>query len=318
VAGTFTSEQRRENSRFVEILGRTGNARLAAREIGRKPSTMHHRRRVCAAFAQNWAAAVAAAHARFHLAGGRRGPESGTEKAGASAPAAQPGSGSRTAGGEAVVVRSQNGRLQMRFAHPGKLTRTTEQVFLASLAATANVRLSAAAAGASPAAFYRRRQRNRAFEEEFRIALRTGYDRLEIAAIERTLATIGGEWIGEWHEAALGNALPPMSWDQAFQALCLHRNTVRLGLEAPRKPYGGEEDFVKSHFALERTIEAFERRAAYEDAGNWRLATEPAPTPLPPLDLVTGWSRASGRAPHHEGRALFGGWRIADMKRKIG
>ena len=71
----FTLAQRIENARFIEILGETGNARLAAREIGRKPSTMHHRRGADAAFAQCWEAAAAAAHARFHLGGGRRGPD---------------------------------------------------------------------------------------------------------------------------------------------------------------------------------------------------------------------------------------------------
>jgi hypothetical protein len=36
-----------------------------------------------------------------------------------------------------------------------------------------------------------------------------------------------------------------------------------------------------------------------------------------PLHLLTGWSKASGKA-HHPGVAFFGGWRIGDMRRKIG
>ena len=40
---------------------------------------------------------------------------------------------------------------------------------------------------------------------------------------------------------------------------------------------------------------------------------------LPDLAQVSGWSRAdAGKAPHDETRALFGGWRIAEMEDKLG
>ena len=176
----FTLRQARENARFLEILGQTGNARLAAREIRRAHSTMFERRVKNAGFAQRWEA-VAAAHARFHLAGGKRGPD------GEAAPTkrnrkvdpglrrddrlAAPGDGDRplrTEGGEPVVVRTRTGRLQLRPAHPGKLTKTCEQAFLLALSATANVRLSAAAAGASARAFYRPRESEPAFAPRMR------------------------------------------------------------------------------------------------------------------------------------------------------
>jgi hypothetical protein len=64
--------------------------------------------------------------------------------------------------------------------------------------------------------------------------------------------------------------------------------------------------------------EAVARAARFEETGSWRREDEAEPPPLPPLELVTGWSKASGRAPHHEGVAMFGGWRIADMERKLG
>ena len=38
---------------------------------------------------------------------------------------------------------------------------------------------------------------------------------------------------------------------------------------------------------------------------------------LPDLAQVTGWSNADpAKAPHHAGRALFGGWRMAEMEKK--
>jgi hypothetical protein len=39
---------------------------------------------------------------------------------------------------------------------------------------------------------------------------------------------------------------------------------------------------------------------------------------LPDLAQVTGWSRADpGKTPHEPTRALFGGWRMEEMERKL-
>ncbi len=65
---------------------------------------------------------------------------------------------------------------------------------------------------------------------------------------------------------------------------------------------------------------ALERADRWARTGDWRLPGEPErPPELPPLDLVTGWSRADPtKPPHHEGVPMFGGWRIGDMRRRMG
>ena len=354
----FTRSQALENARFLEVLGQTGNARLAAREVRRAHSTMFERRSGHAGFAQGWDAAVAAAHARFHLAGGRRGPE-GLAPAGADAGgkggapldfarderdlrpfgpaqdrqaqgerkekgpldfARDERSRLRTRGGEVVVVRTKRGKLQLRLAHRGKLTRVAEQAFLSALSATANVRLSAAAAGASARAFYRRRETDPGFRREFRLALQTGYERLEAAALRAALPASHAH--DAWRHTALP-PIPPMSPDQALQLLFLHEKSVKQSWDKPhRRRRRGETDkqySMRLFFmwrAEQRQVaeeQAVARAERFEATGGWRMAGEEAPPPLPPLELVTGWSRASGRAPHHEGVALFGGWRLGDM-----
>jgi hypothetical protein len=228
--------------------------------------------------------------------------------------------GLRTGGGEAVVVRTRGGRLQLRLAAPGKLTRAAEQAFLSALSASANIRLSAAAAGASARAFYRRRERDPAFAREMRLALAMGYDRLECAALAAALPE-------DPESTAWRRGEPPpvarMSADQAIQLLALHEKSVRQGWEKPhrRKRRGESWDIHAQRMSamgraeMDRAAEAdaLARAARREATGGWRLAHEPPPAPLPPLELVTGWSRAKGGAPHHCGIALFGGWRIADM-----
>jgi hypothetical protein len=224
-----------------------------------------------------------------------------------------------------VVVRSQNGKLQLRLAHPDKLTKTAEQTFLLALSASANVRLSAAAAGACEAAFYRRRRQDKAFAREWRLALVQGWERLQWAAMAAAAPGSGDydRWTRE--EAP---ALPPMGAGEAMQLLYLHQKSVKLGTgEAYRRRRRGEpwETYTarvramweegKARGAEDAALaEAAGARAArYAASGSWRLSSEAEPLPLPPLELVTGWSRASGRAPHHPGVALFGGWRIGDM-----
>src|SRR5207248_296809 len=94
----------------------------------------------------------------------------------ASRPSPAEGGGYRTRGGEPHLVRLKDGRLQMRRALPGKITREGEQAYLAALSATCNKRLASAAVGAADNAFNRRRSKDPAFAREVRMALRQGYE----------------------------------------------------------------------------------------------------------------------------------------------
>jgi hypothetical protein len=251
----FTPLQAHQNEMFLDSLARSGNVRLSARAAGVGYGTIQHRRSAHADFAQRWEATVAAVDARLHLAGGRRGPEAdviasgakrsrkargGDAEAGLPRRCAPRNDAYRTQGGEPVVVRTRNGKLQVRLAHPGKLTLEAEQAFLHALSATANVRLSAAAAGASPAAFYRRRKLDPVFAREFRLALKMGWERLEAAAVAAGLA--GSHSRDRWRQCAPA-PIPPLSFDQAFQLLCLHDRSVNQGWEKPhRRRRRGESD----------------------------------------------------------------------------
>ena len=146
----FTPRQQRENARFLAALRRTGNVRLACRELRVNRSTYTKRRTKCAAFATQWDMTLAAAHAAFHLAGGMRMPDGqGTvtrdcphSSLRTKEPVLSEAEGLRTKGGEPTIVRTRNGRLQLRLAPPGRMTRAAEQLFFSALSASANVRLA--------------------------------------------------------------------------------------------------------------------------------------------------------------------------------
>ena len=224
----LTREQRLQNRAFLKALRRTGNIRLAAREVGLKYGTVQHRRRTHPAFEQQVAAALAFAQARLNAKakGGRHGSESrdvdrdrsatrrpadavSRRNDARSAPLTLRSAAShRTSGGEPHLVRLPDGTIQIKRAVPGRLTREAEQAFLLALSATCNVTLAAAAVGASPRAFYCRKKQCPAFAREMRMALQRGYDALELALMESTLPSTYEH--DEWRHNE-PPAIPPMS-----------------------------------------------------------------------------------------------------------
>src|SRR5206468_3536565 len=72
----LTRTQALQNRAFLKLLRKTGNVRLACRELGLKYGTMQDRRRKHPAFAVKWDAALVFAAARFEAVG-VRGPAAG-------------------------------------------------------------------------------------------------------------------------------------------------------------------------------------------------------------------------------------------------
>lgn len=282
----LTRAQRQENKAFLAELRRTGNAREAARRLGAHRAKFTRRRAKHPAFAAEWDAALAFADAQV----GKAAPH---------------------------LVRRANGRLQLRAAPAGGLDPAARTRFLAALAASANVRLAAKAAGFSHAAFYHHKRRDPDFAREWRAALATGYGRLEAALLE---GWSDDDALVDWRRNELP-AIPPMSPAQALQLMYLHMKEARLRQKPPEhlRRRAGE-----SHLQLcqrldrveeDRRQQQREREEEIERLGRALPDTppgphEPAPPVLPDLAQVTGWSKASGKPAHDPDRALFGGWRL--------
>jgi len=321
MARVLTRAQALENRAFLKALRRTGNVRLACRELGLKYGTMQHRRKHHPAFALRWDAALAFASARFTKMR-RKGPS--TSSAGPP-PREISGRMFRTGGGEPHLVRLKSGKLQMRRAQPGKLTREAEQAFLAALSVTCNMSLAAAAVGADFNAFNRRRKKDPAFAREVRLAIQRGYEALELALLESGGA--GSHEHDDWRHND-PPAMPPMSVNQALQLMYLHQKAALLADEpTPMRRRRGESNAARNE-RLARMAEERDRRAREEfevaEAERWARG-EPAwgsagedvrqRLGLPDLAQVTGWSRADpAKAAHDPDTALFGGWRIEDME----
>lgn len=294
----LTRAQTLENAAFLAELRRTGNAREAARRVGAHRAKFTKRRARHPGFAVQWEAALAFAQEALAR------------------------SLARDRQAEPTLLRRPDGCLQLRRARPGGIDRAGRTRFLAALSACANVRLAAKAAGFSHAAFYHHKRRDPAFAREWRLALETGYIRLEAALL--------GGWMpdGRADDAWQHNdppPIPPMSAAQALQLLFLHQKEARLWTtpEPLRKRRGETNEARVMRLTLVHEARTQRQREIYEIAERARrerrnaaapCSHEPAPPVLPDLSQVTGWSKASGKPAFDEDRALFGGLRIGDER----
>ena len=292
----LTRAQQLENAAFLAVLRRTGNVRAAVREIGRHRATFTKRRAKHAAFALEWDAALAVAHAALNAS-----------------------TGAEPSGDAPRIIRARSGKLQMRTLKPGRLDRTAEQAFLAALSATANIRLSAAAAGFSHSAFYARRRDHPGFAREMRLALAVGYERLETALMESCLPEAHAD--DAWRHNA-SPPIPPMTPDQAMNLLALHQKEVRFWDDRPdRKRKRGEiDDLYRARLAAKWYEERHRERedemidAAIATEGSRPSRHEPPAPALPALDQVKGWSSAEeeARAQAHRAVAKRRGWKLGE------
>jgi hypothetical protein len=311
----FNRRQTLENDRFLAALRRTGNARLAARELGVHRATYTKRRARDAAFAAEWDAALALAHARLNQSSSSLLGEGDHAQHGGGAPRAKAGDA------EPHVVRLANGRLQLRAPGGRRIDRAAQQAFLAALSATANVRLAARAAGFAHSSFYRLRDHNPAFAREMRLALETGYERIEAALLESFAPESARDDAWRTNDPL---PIPPMTAAQAIQLLYLHQKEARLWGERPdrRRKRGEPSDAYSARLSRKWRAEKAWDREGYEAAralgegGEAPPELEPPAPFLPDLSQVTGWSKAKpgARQPGEGGPAMFGGWRLEDWE----
>jgi hypothetical protein len=206
----FTPRQHAQNAAFLDALRRTGNARLAARELDVNRSTYTKRRAGSRPFAAQWRAALAASQALL-----------------AGQPAAPPPDprAMRTTGGEPHLVHRKDGSLQLRRARPGWMTPAAETRFLQALEGSANLRMSSAAIGFAHTTLYRRRNRSPAFADAARAALAAACLHLR-AALMQAFDRLAGPQYGDtqegWEERTKDCPLPPMTVDEVMQLLRFH------------------------------------------------------------------------------------------------
>lgn len=176
---------------FLDALGRTGNVRVSAEAAGIDVTGAYNRRQRCAAFREDWLRILAEREAR--AAGDLRDAASvgsgDSEDGRVSSPLAlPPGDAGRVppspAGGEGMVARTSATGAKMVRVATARWGRNAEESFLGELAASANVRQAARAAGFSAETIYRRRLKSRPFAQAWDAAIEVGKARLKAMLVE--------------------------------------------------------------------------------------------------------------------------------------
>jgi hypothetical protein len=141
---------------------------------------------------------------------------------------------------------------------PGRWSAKSERAFLDVLAASANVKAAARAAGVSTQAAYQRRRQWPAFAAEWAEAKAEGWQRIEMLLIQAATATLDPEPSPE--EARQDDhAAPVMSVELAMKLWLAHRASQQGG--KPQR-YGWrrqEADIEDVRAEILRKVEAIER-----------------------------------------------------------
>lgn len=131
------TQARRE--KFLEVLGQTGNRRMAAEAVGFEPRLMDQRRGYDAMLDRQWIEALDQADRR--LAGIERPYDEAAD------------------GAPMVIKRGRGGRLMMQRAGEKRWSRAVEDRFFATLAMCGNIAASARAVGFSKSCIDQRRRK---------------------------------------------------------------------------------------------------------------------------------------------------------------
>jgi len=204
------SPQRR--AAFLEALAETGNQTIAAERAKVSRSWVCLHRSTDPAFDAEVRSAVAAARVALRGADGRAPP-----------------SGWGHLDGEELVVKGTGGsgggkRIQIARARLKQWTPRIEDRFLATLAATCNVKAACAQVGMSKGSAYAHRKRWPAFAERWDEAIEDGYARVDGGLTASAIESLESRERGE---PPIERIVAPMSVDDAIRLVRLHERRAR-------------------------------------------------------------------------------------------
>jgi hypothetical protein len=216
---------------FLQAVRETGNQTLAAERAKVSRSWVQLHRTNDPEFDAAVRAAVAEAKAHFERLSATG---EGTRK---------PPSGWGYLDGEELVVKGTGGsgggkRIQIARARLHQWTPRVEDRFLATLAATCNVKAGCAEVGMTAGSAYAHRKRWPAFAARWDAAILAGYERLDGGLTASAIALLDPE-LPELFGPAIEPVVAPMSVDDAIRLVRLHERRAREAWQRHRRSARG-------------------------------------------------------------------------------
>ncbi|MEP7350808.1 MAG: hypothetical protein ABI668_12785 [Sphingorhabdus sp.] len=131
-------------------------------------------------------------------------------------------------GSKPIRTGGKNRSIQSIEANDRYWTDEVEDRFFAELAATCNVKASAAAVNFTTATVYAHRKQRPEFAARWQDALDHGYVRLEMKLLEAANDSLEGK---PWDKE---RPIPPLTVEQVLKAIKMHQASVKLGFPARR------------------------------------------------------------------------------------
>lgn len=227
---------------YLRALERTGEVRSAAEDAGVDHSTAYARRRTHSDFAARWEAALEA-----HAAAKARDEGEEVQRLASTIASARNGSHPPTAGGEELSAA----RSQLKRVGHGRWSEAKEKAFFDELAATANVKRAAKAAGVSANAVYARRLKQPLFRAKWQAVLESGRAAIEMKLVEAANRTFDAEDMDTGDVDPTLGEVPPdgrvgpvVSVAEAIRIVQLHGSKTQV--DALPDPYAQDAESMGS------------------------------------------------------------------------
>ncbi|NUR46488.1 MAG: hypothetical protein HOP91_10120 [Sphingomonas sp.] len=260
---------------FLRALERTGDVRASAEDAGIDHTTAYLRRRTHPEFASDWERALKA-HAE-------RVERDKAEELEALRKAAPPRSGELSCPSPEGEGKSKKAQLK-RTGHD-RWSARKEKLFFDELAATANVKSSAKAAGVSPNAVYARRLRDPHFRAKWAAVLETGRAAIEMQLVERAKKSFDPD------EMDLGDAEPRVSVAEALRIVQPSGAKGYTPAFVERRGFDEQDDDEVREQLIQKLLRLKRRREEQQLREGWSRDEESG------LLIPPGWVRSAGSPP---------------------
>lgn len=239
---------------FLRALERTGEVRAAAEDAGVDHSTAYARRRTHAEFAAAWDAALRARKERADEEERQSLDTLGTNGLGVVRLSARPSPGHparfspRAELREELLTSTALAGAQLKRVGEGRWSQAREKIFFEELAATANVKRAAEAAGVSTNAVYARRMKDRLFKAKWAAVLESGRAAIEMKLVEAANKSFDPD------KFDTGDVEPKVSVAEAIRIVQLHGSKAQQSAIEELEPPAEEIEEIR-----ERLFKKLER-----------------------------------------------------------
>lgn len=158
------------------------------------------------------------------------------------------------------LARGAGGKPQVKATAARRFGKADKERFLDALSENCNISASAKACGFSTSTIDRHRRKDATFRANVLAALTSGYERLELAMLERAIHGVEED---VWHSGKIVGTKTSYNDAMALRLLALHRDTVKGAPGETEEEL--DETYEAARAELEAKLDEMRERLGYDD-----------------------------------------------------